>query len=256
MLLVVAQVACSKVNGGLNANDAAISQLNERCDTLVSGTEGSNLSQPAAARLVSELQEVCAPGLKRDMAIAETYLGANQADKAKEALSKMVSTDPAYEPKRIFYLYGLEKDRDDHLAMSELANQAYSQFPDSPYSRLMRGIVMCQHSDCRSAIADLVYSDQALHSKLGMGYLMAAYADSSDFSSALKCLETFRSSVPVAGFDDLLMYVAVFTYLKAGKADDAQRLFDDFLQAYPETDNSKYVRRARDLLDRGKATAA
>ena len=83
---------------------------------------------------------------------------------------------------------------------------------------------------------------------MALGYLIAAYADFGDFDAALRTLDKFRSVTNIDSFDDLLMYVGVFVYARAEKFDDAHALYNQYLEKFPESRESKYVRRARELL--------
>jgi tetratricopeptide (TPR) repeat protein len=250
---VASQSACSRPEGPSNDTATVSSQ---RCSQLTDEFVGKILPSQQAEAAAAAIGRECQSSIERNLDIAQIYIGGAEYEKARKLLDHSASNDRQDEPRRLFYLYGFNMRARDRNGAAALAEDAMARFPENPYSRLLRGVELCQHAHCRDAVDDLKYADEQIHNRMGLGYLMAAYADSGDFDAAIRCLDKFRAVAPVDAFDDLLVYVAVFTYAQAGRFEDAHAVYDRYVEKFPESKDSNYIRRARELLLSLRSSAA
>lgn len=197
----------------------------------------------------TQVLEECPSGPQREIALAEAHTQLGDRRRGREMLNAVRTTDRGVESKRNFLLYVYSKTDGDLQAMSELAKTAQTSYSDLPFGKLTIGIDACVHARCASALRDLEEGTAAVRNRLGLGYLMVAYADASRLEEAQNVLDHFHAEVRADGFDNMQMYVAVYLYLRSGRADEAKNLYSDWISAYPAFKSSEYALLAKALID-------
>lgn len=166
---------------------------------------------------------------------------------AELLLRNFQSANLGLEAERLFLLYAIVKTEAKVDEMARINSDLQARAPDNPYAKLVYGVQECIYGDCSSVVPELEEANRSIDVDLAKAYLAVAYAYSGRFRDAEALFDQTRGGA--MAFDEAVVYVAVGTYLKVSRPDDARSLGVGYFDAHPELEGSFFRQETKKLLE-------